>query len=257
MRSNGRIIGPLNRSLSGIWNVDDQGRGGVILPVTEALADAKTAVWEMTGGTSANEVGAGGGLTGDDQVLTQVGGAPAAANGGRAVSSAIGFTATAAALTVLLGGPEWTLMLLLNTWQVEASDNRYISYLSASAAVNGEIYTSRRTPNTAGTMVAGISNGIFTGITPHRSVPPTTGDVWAAMWRKAGICHSGWLAGSLPPTSWDSFPANQRQLLIGGGDLSGCNWGTYRYVVGLPGYSGSFIIKRVVLSKIGLAAADM
>ena len=230
----------------------------VFLPTTEALADANTAVWEMTGGASANETGVGGGLAGADLVLAQAGGIGAASSGYRAISSAsMGFQPTAAAVAAMLGGAEWSIMLLLNTWTIEGSDNRYIMYLSATSVVNGEIYLSRRTPNTSGTMVSGISNGIFTGLVPHTTVPNATGDIWVAMWRKGGSCHTGWVAGSVAPTGWDSIPTTQRQLLIGAGNMAANDCGTYRYIVGLAGNSGITKVGRVVMSKLGLQAAPL
>jgi hypothetical protein len=65
------------------------------LPITEALADSNNFVCEFVGGSSANETGVGGGISGADLVLTQMGGIAAAVNGARTVAAAAGkgFTA--------------------------------------------------------------------------------------------------------------------------------------------------------------------
>lgn len=58
------------------------------LPVTEAAATSTAFVCEFTGGSSANETGVGGGLSGADLVFQQYGGPPAAVDGYRQITKA-------------------------------------------------------------------------------------------------------------------------------------------------------------------------
>jgi len=105
----------------------------VILPVHEANADEDTFVVEMTGGSNANETGAGGGLTGADLVLTRAVNTVNASTGPtgdryRRVITSGGFQSTNGMFNAIFSGDEWTWMVRMVSLQVQSSPPTYPLY---------------------------------------------------------------------------------------------------------------------------------
>ncbi|MBU1041584.1 MAG: hypothetical protein KKF77_10850 [Proteobacteria bacterium] len=226
----------------------------VYLPVVEAAADANTFVCEMTGGASANETGAGGGVTGVDQVLTQFGGLAGVSAGFRQVNAGQGLSCTAALLAALMNGIEWTMMFYLSGLAFGASVN-HINYILGTAVLNFDLEgTGRWCPQ-----IAGYTNAFGSNMTTLPTATPSS-NLWAALWRKGGNTHFGFTtAGSVtvPPTGWDSIPALQRSVAINCGNYSGEAWATLRDLIGYSTTNTTFKISTIVISKIGLQAAPV
>lgn len=224
----------------------------VYLPYLEADADADTLVCEMTGGASTNETAVGGGLSGSDLVFTQSGGIAAASGGYRALSAGQYFTCAQAVLD-LLSGDEWSLLWHIDNLPV-ATSSRYLAYCSGDTLIdlyhsNDSGLSNRVIPQTGG-------SGVYASNWPTIIADPPTGPGWMSMWRKAGINHFAYGDGDPddPPTGWDWFPENSRQVNIGNGDFSSVpNW-TQRHIIG---HSGAFSIGRLIVSKIGLQACPL
>jgi len=226
----------------------------VFLPNTEAAADANTFVCEMTGGAAANETGVGGGLTGADLVLSQNGGIPAAASGFRVLDGGSQFfTWTAAALLAMLGGSEWTMMWRLKNWGLTAST--YLCRLLATDTTVGNCQIFRT--NTSGNCTA---TGVLAGASAGSIILPGqlngTFDGWFTIWRKDACLHAGFLAGSAPPTGWDSILPDNRQVLRGFGSMPGVTWTTLHIIGSSNGYP-AMSVGTFVASKIGLQAAPL
>jgi hypothetical protein len=225
----------------------------VFLPYTEATADANTAVWEFTGGAGANETGAGGGLTGADQVLTQVNGIPAAIGGFRSLAANQKFTCSPAMLAAMVNGPTWAMMWRVKEWSNAASS--YLSRMIPSDTTKGrvEFY---KADSTGALLGGGALNGVsFSSV--YIPTPMGAGfDGWAASWVINNNWHIGYLSGDAPPTGWDSIPAGQRQVLYGHGQNTGAVWSTLDIIGAAAGYP-TLRIGRLVISKLGLQGAPV
>lgn len=255
MRSNGGLLGPRNLGQGGCWRVDDQQRGGIILPTTEAAADSNTFVCEFTGGASANEAGAGGGLSGVDLVLTQNGSIGAAAGGGRSITGAQYFTCTAALLAALLNGGEWAIM------------RRIIGmYTSSGSMWNFELDEESAKQSLVGYQCGptGYVLGQLTRNTPARynaqlgGTPVMTAafDGWDAFWLKDGIFHFGVKRDPAPPTGWESFATGDRAAQKTDISFAGYAWSGLRQIIGTTG-SPAMKIGTLVVSKLGLSSAPI
>lgn len=247
MLTNGRLMGVRNPGGNGVWSLDDSMDQGVLLPITEATADDNTFVCEMTGGSSSNETGVGGGLSGADLVLTQVGSVPAASGGWRTISStAQGFTC-AAALAALLTLPEWTLLIRYRNRTLAAAMRSLFSFTFASGFVDAGDYGSLADP--------------FSYVYPRQYAytpivgrMPDSSDGCIACWRKSGVLHFGVKTTAGIPTGWGSFEAANR-VAIYTAQCSGA--ASSARIVGYAGSSMLMDVGTVVVSKIGLAAAPM
>ena len=107
----------------------------VVIPTTEAMADADTFVCEMTGASNANETGVGGGLSGSDLVLTRETTTVGASTGTtgdqyRRVNTSAGFTVTVGFFNGLFRGEEYTFASRIHAVQGSASGAQYMRYLS-------------------------------------------------------------------------------------------------------------------------------
>jgi hypothetical protein len=217
----------------------------VVLPFTEATADANTFVCEFTGGSSANETGVGLGLTGADLVLSQAGGVGAASSGHRGLAPNKYFTGTAAFVAAWANQPEWSFFL------------EFQSNVIAVNATLWDLETSTRGLNPQAAFASGIYN-LYANpqiITPGDTLPNTTSSIYAGAWLKNNILHFGWKITDIMPIGWDDFPATQRVACRGVAQFSG-TWTTLR-VAGSTSYGATMNIGRVIASKIGLAAAPI
>lgn len=212
----------------------------VILPTTEAEADANTVVWEMTGGSSANETGVGGGLTGADLVATQVGGVPAAVSGFRTLNGSRGFTITASAAT-LLAGEEFTLALLIK--DPAPSDGQYLNLLLSSTGgpIQGFMHTGGLLAQTC-----------VTARSCSQSLPLPSGPCWSVLWRKHGNIHHAVTEDDTLPGRWEDFPSDRRVIGIGLPKYGGA--GTELSVVGRASQALPVDVGRIVISTLGLGA---
>lgn len=256
MRSNGGGIGPPNRGISGIWRVDDQDRGGVYIPVTEAAADANTYVCEFTGGSGANETGVGGGLTGADLVLTQFGSVPEAVDGYRAITHPKGFAATAALWNLLAGQPTGTLMMLMKDWTPRVSGAGGTAEISY--AFDGTNSFIIRTDVSA----IGFSDGghnvrwhptSYTTANPQAAlgIPYESFSGWLCWTTDGTYTALGFKRGLQPPTRWedfDSITAIKHAVTYGG--LSAGQ------ILGSQYYGATFKIGRLVVSKLAMDMPD-
>lgn len=247
MRTNGGLVGPQNLGNTGVWSIDDQARGGVILPTTEAAAAAaldptKTFVCEMTA-SSGSETGVGA-LAGADLVLTPFGSPGPASGGFHSLNGSSGYNMTQAALAALLNGDEWTIMLALRNMGTTAQ----VGLMMMSGA----------------TSIIDLFSGIAYCPVPQFSLSqnmPTcvdtlTGEGRLAMWRKGGNVHYGYKSGTTWPTGWDSLPTTARQVGLGGGKNAGA-WSTNQKIAGFSSGGLAFDIGTIVISKIGLQAAPV
>lgn len=225
------------------------------LPVTEATADANTFVCEFTGGAGANETGVGGGLTGVDLVLTQVGSIPAASGGFRTLNGTTQyFTCTANALVTMLNGTEWTIMWRVKNWS--NVDMRYLCDLRDGTLNNGFIAINKAT--TTSYLDATVSNKreLYTAVGGGPTVSAAL-DGWFAMWRKNSNVHYGFLSGSVAPTGWESLPQSQRFVVVNHGDFSADTWATRQHIVGSSTGYPALDIGGLVISKYGLPGAPV
>jgi hypothetical protein len=223
---------------------------GVVLPTTEAGADANTFVCEFVGGASANETGVGLGLAGADLVFTQVGSVGASSAGFRPIADVNKrFTCTVPFLQAWANGSEWTLMRRVKG--IASTTARYLWYIAGTASLYSQItpasYLALKT-TWAGPAASIIAATSF-----------STSEYWEAAWKKGGIIHYGFVLSSSanPPSGWDSFPPTQRSCVRGITDFTADAWGTYVDIVGSTGASAVHEIGVVVASKIGLAAAPV
>ncbi len=207
MRSNGGMIGPQNIGAKGIWRVDDQQRGGVIMPESEAAAAGSpdTYVLDMTDGAGANGTGVGAGLTGADLVATQVNNVAGYNGWGRPFvkSGYPHMTMTPEALASLLTGAECTLQIHLRNLQAAVGG---LCYIDTSA---GPLYIFN-----AGPRVIQCVIGSLTMVVP---LGPDTSECWLALWYKANMGHLGWRSGLAPIGGWYDIPRDQRVCLYGAG----------------------------------------
>lgn len=221
---------------------------GVQLPSTEATADASTFVCEFLGGSSANETGVGGGLTGADLVLTQSGSIAASSSGYRAMDGSDDyFSATATFAANFFNASEWTYALKFKSFT--SAGNKYFFWFTASG-VSLICYCINATPYPTRLGINSIWNpGVML------EIPSTTSASWLCAWKKSGIIHLGWVTQEGMPTGWDSFPRNQRTTFYGIADFSP-TWTTMHAVGSTSGYP-AMSIGVLVASKIGLAAAPV
>ncbi|MBU1040284.1 MAG: hypothetical protein KKF77_04200 [Proteobacteria bacterium] len=226
----------------------------VFLPVTEDKATPETFVLNVKGVAGANEIGAGGGVPGADQVLTQFGGLAGVVDGFRQVAAGRGLACTAALLAALLNGEEWTMMFYLRGLAFGANINR-LNYLQGTAILDFDMEgTGHWCPQ-----IAGYTNAFISNMTTLPIATPSS-NLWAALWRKAGNTHFGFTtAGSaiVPPTGWDSIPELQRSVAVNCGNYSGETWGTLRDLIGYSTTNTTYGIGSIVISKIGLQAAPV
>lgn len=248
MRSNGGVIGPLNTGQKGIWRVDDQQRGGVILPYTEAMAAAdprnKTFVCQMKG--SASEVGVGL-FAGADLVLAAVNNPPAAVDGHRAFGPTHKLQCTAAFSSTLFAGEEWTFAQEFVS--ATPSFNYAFSYFDTSPRTH--MFNPYFSWEWGQVELGAYSEG-------GNPVPPgalgnTASKTWLVAWRKNGIHHVGFVTQNDLPTGWESFPPNQRAAarvpVIGAKTWLG------NYIIGASNSAGvSRGVGTIVCSTIGLSA---
>lgn len=230
----------------------EQRSAGVVLPTTEAAADANTFVCEFVGGSSANETGVGLGLTGADLVLTQTGSVGASSGGYRPLANNTqAFSSTVPFLQAFINGSEWSLLRKVRN--VATTNGGFISRLTGTANIDVSISP------------ASLMRATFTNTSsPNAALTPSTlfannVEYWIAMWKKSSILHFGYVlvSSANPPTGWDSFPRNQRSCLSGYPDFTADAWGSNTYVIGLPSATGVFEIGTLVASKYGLSAAPV
>jgi len=217
----------------------------IVLPYTEAAADANTFVCEFLGGANANETGVGMGLTGADLVLTQVGSVGASSGGFRALTAAQGFACTAPFAAAFLNTAEWTYALRMKSATLVAGKFFWVLEQSAGSAFYME----------AKSIVATGATSLNTNplITSFAAAVTSATDTWVVAWLKSGKLHFGWVTQASLPTGWDDFPATQRGCVSGQATMSG-TWNTLSAV----GYSSGGIAMSVgalVASKVGLSAA--
>lgn len=250
---NGGWISKLYTGGPGIREVGDFAASPVLLPFTEAGADANTFVCEFVGGSSANETGVGLGLAGADLVLTQAGSVPAASSGYRALNgSSMYFTSTAPFLQAFLASSEWTLAHKVKSFTVAAG--KYLFSLQGTKRLNALTFDA--TGRFYGQYDA---NGTFSNLpVMNAGYTNTTDPTWFCMWKKNSILHFGFVQQDAVPTGWDSFPQGQRFAFYSPiTDYNGDAWGTTRHIVGSNGGYPALSIGVVVASKIGLAAAPL
>lgn len=221
-----------------------------ILPSTEATADASTFVCEFLGGSSANETGVGGGLTGADLVLTQSGSIAASSSGYRALDGSNDyFSATATFAAAFFNASEWTYALKVKS--LTAATVKYFWNYGTSSYSN-MAYMHNVTPYAPR---AQFTNDVAITICVLSAIPSTTSATWICEWKKNGVLHLGWVTQEALPTGWDSFPQNQRVAFYGLADFSG-TWTTMHAVGSSSGYP-AMSIGVLVASKIGLSAAPV
>lgn len=230
----------------------------VYIPTTEAAADADTLVCELLGGAGANETAVGGGLTGADLVLTQVGAVPASSGGYRQFTAASSqyMTVTAAFQANFFNSAEWSYILDGKDCVKQA---QWLCAMRSSVLGAGQILLIESVTTGALRMNSGDGAG-GTAVPVHQITPSESAAFKFAAWRKNGLVHFGYVESANFPTGWDSFPSAQR-VCYPASQFSG-NWADagYSSIIGSAGgagYSPTVKIKTVICSKIGLAAAPV
>jgi len=216
----------------------------VVLPVTEATADADTFVCEFTA-ASGNETGVGGGLTGADLVLTAFGTPGSASGGYRTLDGHVdGFIATATAFATLCQGTEGTVALLAKNL---AQDNSY--NIIAAPHFECIMWTGGKISFYSNPEAGEVSAN-------YRVIPKTAASATVATWLvwtwKNGLGCFMLTESATLPTSYADVPVDNRILVTSVKVNS--SWGN-REIVGRSTSSASanFDIGRVILSKKALA----
>jgi hypothetical protein len=226
----------------------------VILPTSQANADAYTYVVNMAGASAgASETGAGGGLTGADLVLPAFGGPAAVSSSYRQINGGQGFSCTAALLAALLAGKEWTVSMLLKDITYSGSGGNYLNFLYGASILDFFIDSSGHfAPQTGGYLAGGTVN-----LAALATVTPAATMLWASLWRKGNNVHFGFSAnGSTTesPTGWDDFPTLQRTIAINAGNYATEAWATTRNIIGNNTSNATFKVATLIVSKKGLQA---
>jgi len=236
--------------------VDATADTGGAIDLYESDATADTFVCEFTG--TGDETGAGGGLSGDDLILTEAGTVSDASSGWRTLNNGA-FTLTTAFFDNFFSGNtgnERTIALYIKNANVTpATTNGFFNWVSSNAY--GGIYLQIPSGGAAeddlrliiqtGNAGVGVNGTTFTGGNMFGS----SDAVWLVWWQDGTYDRFGWVADDAP-SNWSDFPSGQRASASFDGSISDSGQGG-GYGVGTNNgnTAGYFEINRFIMSKSG------
>ena len=246
-------MGVFNTSM---WNVAAAGAAKGAVDLLEADADSDTFVCEFTG--TGEETGAGGGLSGSDLVLTEVGTVGDASDGWRALNSG-GFTVTTDFLeNFFTGSNTQTLVMHCKNPDVTPSaNNGFFNWVSSDAQAGLYIQIPSGGGNEDKLIFQNINANAYvgTGLTSFEgdNMFGASDEFWLCHWMDGTYDRVGWIEGEDAPSNWSDFPSGQRAT-------ASHDWGDYDHTgqqatmgVGTNNSNvvGIFEINRFIMSKSG------
>lgn len=169
----------------------DHGSTPVVLPTTQADADATTFVAEAASQANANRQGAGLGLDAADAVLICRDNIPAAVSGFNDLSSGGYYDADPSLLQAALGGTSWAIL-----WEVKNWDDDYRQFALLYDSSGEEINIKSRFGRLPCTVCDGTTDVQISCTRPYLGWSG-----WVALWYDSGVLCFGLKEGiGAPPT---------------------------------------------------------
>ena len=240
-----------NHLLAAAVDATVETKGAIDLYESDATDD--TYICEFTG--TGNETGAGGGLSGDDLILTEDGTVSDASSGWRTLNTGA-FLPTTAFFTNFISGNtanERTIALYIkNASVVPDNTNGFFNWVSSNA--HGGMYLT--IPNGGAnhdklTIYMSTGNaGVGLNGTAFSSFFGSSDAVWLVWWQDGTYDRFGWSEDA--PSNWSDFPSGQRASASFDGDINDTSQGGgYGIGVNNGTATGVFEINRFIMSKSG------